>query len=181
MQQLRIAVILAVAVVLQTSLPRIWSSFSYVDLPLIVVVYFALQRNVLQALTIGAIAGIAVDMMGSVGLLGAGSFSKTITAYIIASLSARVMLENPLVRIPVLAGAALVDSGVYVLMNRLLGQPTARPFVQTVSFEIIGTTVAGTLILYLLDRLLSERAHQRRQFAFRRRIARRSAGALRRR
>ena len=46
---------------------------AYVDLVLIVVVYFALQREPLNALFIAAIAGLATDAL-SRGLLGASGF-----------------------------------------------------------------------------------------------------------
>lgn len=173
MRQLKVALVLAVAVILQSSLPATWHLAVYVDLPLVVVVYFALQRDALQALLVGAIAGLATDA-SSGGLLGAGSFSKTLVAYLVFSLSTRVMLDNPLVRIPVLAGASLVDDAVYVLLHRMLGQPPSFPFVEHALLKMIGTTVAGTVILYLLDTLFSERARQRRLLAFRRRVARRS-------
>ncbi|MFN2454360.1 MAG: rod shape-determining protein MreD [Pyrinomonadaceae bacterium] len=181
MRQLKIAVVLLLAIILQSSLPAVWRPFKdYFDLPLIVVVYFALQRDALQALAIGAIAGLAADALGG-GLLGAGGFSKTLTAYVIASLSTRVMLDNPLVRIPVLAGAALFDSLIYVFLQRLLDQPPLVLFAERAAFKLIGTTVLGTAILFVLDSFLSERALQRKQFAFRRRIARRNTGILRRR
>jgi rod shape-determining protein MreD len=174
MRQLKIAAVLALAVILQSSLKANWQAASYVDLPLIVVVYFALQRDALSALVIGAIAGLATDALGAGGLLGAGGFSKTLVAFIVASLSTRVMLDNPLVRIPVLAGAALLDATVYVLLHRMLGQPSLSSFVELTSFKVIWTTVIGTVILYLLDFVFSEKARQRRQFAFRRKAARRS-------
>jgi rod shape-determining protein MreD len=175
MRQLKIALVLAVAVILQTSLPVDWPLFVYVDLPLIVVVYVALQRDALQALFVGAAAGLATDIFSS-GLLGAGGFSKTLVAFIIVSLATRVMLDNPLTRIPVLAGVSIVDDAVYVLLHRILGQPSNYKFVEQASFKVIGTTIAGTILLYLLDLLFSERARQRRQLAFRRRVARRGIG-----
>ena len=180
MRQLKVALVLVVAVILQSTLRAVWPPFVYLDLPLIVVVYFALQRDALQALLVGAIAGLATDAL-SFGLLGAGGFSKTLIAYLVFSLSTRVMLDNPLVRIPVLAGAALVDDTVYVFLHRLLGQPTNFAFVEQTSFKLIGTTVVGTVILYLLDAIFSERARQRRLLAFRRRVARRSVARVGRR
>ena len=180
MRLLKIAAVIIVAVILQTSfMPKAWDRLVFVDLSLIVVVYFALQRDIVQALLIGAITGFAVDAMGG-GLLGAGSFSKTVIAYLIAALASRVNLDNPLARIPILAGAALLDACVYVLLHRLLGQPSLIPFVETTSFKIIATTIAGTILIYLLDTLFSERASQRRQLAFRRRVARRTSGSIRR-
>jgi rod shape-determining protein MreD len=178
MRQLKIAIVLALAILLQSSLRNIWQPLVYIDLPLIVVVYFALQRDMLQALVVGVAAGLATDALSGGGLLGAGGFSKTLTAYVIAALATRVMLDNPLVRIPVLAGAALLDDTVYVLLHRMLGQASQRPFVETVSYKLIWTTVVGTLILYFFDMFFSERARQRRQFAFRRRVARRGAVRL---
>jgi rod shape-determining protein MreD len=173
MRQLKIAIVLALAIILQSSLRAVWQPFVYIDLPLVVVVYFALQRDAFQALAVGAIAGLASDALSGGGLLGAGGFSKTLTAYLIFALSTRVMLDNPLARIPVLAGAALLDACVYVFLHRLLGQASLIPFVEAASFKLIGTTIAGTILLYLLDNFFSERARQRRQFAFRRRVARR--------
>jgi rod shape-determining protein MreD len=180
MRQLKIALVLAVAVILQTSLPAVWPPFVYVDLPLIVVVYVALQRDALQSLFVGVVAGLATDSL-SAGLLGAGGFSKTLVAFLVVSLATRVMLDNPLVRIPVLAGASVLDDAVYVLLHRMLGQPTNYKFVEQASFKLIGTTVAGTILFYLFDLIFSERARQRRQLAFRRRVARRGIVKLGRR
>jgi rod shape-determining protein MreD len=128
----------------------------------------------MQALMVGIAAGLASDALGAGGLLGAGGFSKTLTAYLVVSLATRVMIDNPLARIPVLAGAALFDDVVYVLLHRILGQTMNYRFVDRAPFKMIATTVAGTIILYVLDQLFSERARQRRQLAFRRRMARRS-------
>ena len=178
MQQLKIAAVVALAVILQSTLRQIWPPLVHIDLPLVVTVYFALQRDVLQALIVGAIVGLSTDALSSGSLLGAGGFSKTLVAYVIATLATRVMLDNPLVRIPVIAGAALLDATVYVLLHRMLDQPSLQPFVETASYKVIWTTVAGTIILYLFDTLFSERARQRRQLAVRRRVARRGMRKL---
>jgi rod shape-determining protein MreD len=174
MRQLKIASVLALAIILQTSLGVVWHPFVYIDLPLIVVVYFALQRDAMQALVVGVAAGVVTDALGAGGLLGAGGFSKTLTAYLIVSLATRVNLDNPLARIPVLAGAALFDDTVYVFLHRILSQPINYRFLDRAPLKLIATTVVGTMVLYVLDLFFSERARQRRQLAFRRRVARRS-------
>jgi len=180
MPQLKIAAVLAISIVLQLSLRAVWTPLGYIDFPLIVVVYIALQRDAWQALIVGTLAGLIVDA-ASGGLIGAGGFSKTLTAYIIYFAATRVNLENPLLRIPVLAAATVVDSAIYVFWHRVLGTPPVVPFVQTMSYKLIATTVAGTVVLYMLDSVISKRSDQSRQFATRRRVARRSAGTLRRR
>jgi len=180
MPQLKIAAVLALSILLQLSLRVLWPPLSYIDFPLIVVVYIALQRDAWRALLVGTLAGIIVDA-SSGGLIGAGGFSKTLTAYIIYFAATKVNLENPLVRIPVLAAATVLDSTIYVFWHRLLGYPPVLPLMQTISYRLIATTIAGTLVLYMLDSIIADRSAQQRQFATRRRVARRSTGTLRRR
>ena len=180
MSQLKIVAVLAIAIVLQLSLRAVWPPLSYIDFPLIVVVYIALQRDAWQALLVGTLAGLIVDT-ASGGLIGAGGFSKTLTAYVIYFAATRVNLENPLLRIPVLAAATLADAGIYVFWHRVLGYPPLVPVMQTISYKLIATTAVGTLALYMLDSIISARSDQRRQFATRRRVARRTTGSLRRR
>jgi rod shape-determining protein MreD len=177
MRQLKIGLVLLVAVALPSALRAVWQPLAYVDLVLVVVVYFALQREPLQALLIAAGAGLATDAL-SRGLLGAGGFSKVLTAYSVYFVASRVMLDTTVLRIPVLAAAALIDNLVYVGMNRLLGQTSSMPFVQALSYKLIATTIAGTILLYVYDSYFSDKARQRRQFTVRRRVARRSPGIL---
>lgn len=182
MRQLKIAAFLVVAIALQSALRAIWQPLAYVDLALILVVYFALQREPLQALVVAAASGLATDVIsGPPALLGAGGFSKVLTAYSVYVVASRVMLDTTLLRIPVLAGATLVDNVVYVGAHQLFGQTSPMPFVQSLSFKLIATTVAGTILLYVYDSYLSERARQHRQFSVRRRGARRPPGLTRRR
>src|SRR5258708_6414120 len=180
MPQLRIAAVLALAIILQLSLRAVWPPLVFIDFPLVIVVYVALQREAWQALITGTLAGLAVDA-ASGGIIGAGGFSKTLTAYIIFYAATRINLENPLLRIPILAAAAALDGAVYWGLHRLLGQALQVPFVQTTSYRVVGTTIVGTLAILMLDNLLSDKARQRRLFADRRKVARRSSAMPKRR
>lgn len=179
MRQLKIVVVLLIVIAVPSALRAVWifQPLAYVDLALIVVVYFALKREPLNALLIAAVTGLAIDAL-SRGLLGAGGFSKVLTAYAVYFVASRVMLDTTILRIPVLAAASLIDNLVYFGMTRLLGQVSPMPFVQTLSYKLVATMVAGTLLLYIYDSYLSEKARQNRQFTVRRRVARRGAGML---
>ena len=182
MRQLTIALLLLVAVGLQSALRSVWQPLGYVDLTLILVVYFALQRQPLPALIVGQVAGVLTDFIsGRPALLGAGGFSKVVAAYAVYFVASRVMMDTTILRIPVLLGASLIDNVVYVGMHRLLGQPSPMPFIQSLSYKLIATTVAGTILLYAYDVYFSAKARQRRQFSVRRRVVRGSMGGLRRR
>ena len=172
----KLAVCVALAVVLQSSLRTLWGSLAYADLPLAVVVYFALRRDAVMAVVIGAVAGLGSDVLSG-GLLGASGFAMTLTAYLLAALVTRVMIDNPLMRIPVLAGAAGFETVIYLLLHQFLGQPPTPlggSIAETFAYRVIWTTVAGTVVAFLLDTFFNESSRlRRRQFAFRRRIARR--------
>jgi|SRR5678815_1989055 rod shape-determining protein MreD len=165
MENLKITLALIIAVLLQWTLRSVAEPFAYIDFPLIIVVYAALQRNSIKAIFFGTFAGIAVDALSG-GLLGANGFSKTLIAYMVSELARRVYMDNLLLRIPVIAGACVLDDLVYYGTHRLLGQePTGQVFV-IISYTLIGTTIAGTMIYLLLDFVLTERARPRRRDMF---------------
>jgi len=182
MRQLTVAIFLIVAIALQSALRAVWQPLGFIDFALVLVVYFALQREPLLALITAAAAGLALDLIsGPPALLGAGGFAKVVTAYAVYFVASRVMLDTTLLRIPVLVCASMIDNLVYVGMHRLLGQRPPMPFVQSLSYKLIATTVAGTTLLYLYDSYFSGKARQRRQFTVRRRVERRPSAAARRR
>src|SRR5262245_48822546 len=117
MEGVRLTVLLIIAIGLQWTLRNVWEGFAYIDFPLIVVVYAALQRNSIRAILFGTISGLAMDAMSG-GLLGANGFSKTLVAYIVSEIARRVYMDNLLLRIPVLAGACLLDDLIYYGLHR---------------------------------------------------------------
>lgn len=177
MRQFKIVVAVALAIILQTVLPTVWQPIVFVNLPLILVVYFSLQRDMIEALLIGAVTGIAADAF-SATLLGASGFSKTLVAFTIALLAQKVNLDNPLLKIPVLAGAVLVHESSFVGLNKLFGHLAFSPFVVRLAYTMIGTMTTGTFLLFVIDQFFSDKALLRRQFAQRRRLARRNAFSL---
>ena len=165
MEQVKITIALVVAVLLQWTLRNVAEPLTFVDFPLIIVVYAALQGSSIRALFYGTVAGIAVDALSG-GLLGANGFSKTLVAFVVAEIVRRVYVDNLLLRIPVIAGACLLDDLVYYGMHRLLGQEPTAEFVTTLAYTVIGTTIAGTIIYLLLDGFFAENVKNRRREVF---------------
>ncbi len=165
MEQVKITIALIVAVLLQWTLRNIFEPLAFIDFPLIIVVYAALQGSSIKALFYGTVAGIAVDALSG-GLLGANGFSKTLIAFIVSEIVRRVYVDNLLLRIPVIAGACLLDDLVYYGMHRLLGQEPTALFATTLAYTLIGTTIAGTIIYLLLDSFFAENVKNRRREVF---------------
>jgi rod shape-determining protein MreD len=165
MEQVKITVALIIAIILQWTLRNVHEVFMYVDFPLIIIVYAALQRNTIKALIFGTISGIMIDALSG-GLLGANGFSKTLVAFIVSEIARRVYLDNLLLQIPVIAGACLVDGLVYYGMHRLLGQDLSAPLLATVAYKLIGTTIAGTIIYLILGNFSVDSLMRRRRDSF---------------
>src|SRR4051812_14849579 len=144
MEGVRLTISLIIAIILQWTLRNIFEPAAYIDLPLIIIVYAALQRNSIRAILFGTISGIAVDALSG-GLLGANGFSKTLVAYAVSEIARRVYLDNLLLRIPVIAGACVVNDLVYYGLHRLFGQPPAGGGLLDVVFSVIRNTLSGTL------------------------------------
>jgi rod shape-determining protein MreD len=111
MEGVKLTIALIIAVLLQWSLRNVSEVFAYVDLPLIIIVYAALQRNSIRALIFGTLAGLSIDALSG-GLLGSQGFAKTLIAFVVSEIARRVYLDNLLLRIPVLIGACVVNSSV---------------------------------------------------------------------
>lgn len=150
MQGIKITIALILAILLQWTARGVFEPLMYIDFPLIVVVYAALQRDTIKALIFATISGLAIDALSG-GLLGASGFSKTLTVFIVAELARRVFLDNLLLRIPVIAGASLLNEFIYYGMHRLMGQTPNVPIFETIAYTLVGTTIAGTLFFFLLE------------------------------
>ncbi len=165
MEQIKITAALIIAVFLQWTLRNVAEPFAYIDFPLIIVIYAALQGNSIKSLFYGTFAGIAVDALSD-GLLGANGFSKTLIAFVVSEMVRRVYLDNLLLRIPVIAGACLLDDLVYYGMHRMLGQEPTGQFVTTLAYTLIGTTIAGTIIFLILNSVLVENVKRGKREVF---------------
>jgi rod shape-determining protein MreD len=176
MEGVKLTVSLIVAILLQWTLRNIWEPFTFIDFPLIVVVYAALQRNSIRALIFGSISGLAIDALSG-GLLGANGFAKVLVAYIVSEVARRVYMDNLILRIPVIAGACVANQLVYYGLHRLFNQTTSGDPLVTIAYSLIGTTIVGTLAYLALQNMEtnSGRGRKKREmFAPRRQTRRRN-------
>src|SRR6202162_3101797 len=87
------------AILFQVYMPLFFQFLAYLELPLIVTVYFALvRRSPIGGLTIGALVGLAQDSL-SKNPLGMFGITKTLVGYIAASVGLRLDVEHPLIRL----------------------------------------------------------------------------------
>lgn len=166
MQTFKIVLTIVVALVLQMLLSNYVRFFRYIDLPLLVTVYFALQRAPVLGMVTGMVAGLGGDAVGG-GILGVGGFCKTLIGYLVGVASVRLSLENPLARLSVVAVASAGSTVLFVGLNQMLEQSlpyvsTWGEFGATIGWKMLGDTVTSIILFIVLDRLFSEQATARR-------------------
>ena len=125
----------------------------YLELPLLVTVYFSLMwRSPIAGLFFGAAIGLAQDSL-SHNPLGMFGIVKTLVGYFAASMSLRVDVGNPLLRL-VLGFIFFFFHHVlyWVLANALLGETLGLELPQALVVAILNAIVA-VFLYQLLDRL----------------------------
>jgi rod shape-determining protein MreD len=165
MEGVKLTISMIVAIVLQWTLRNVSESFAFIDFPLIIVVYAALQRNSIRAILFGTISGITTDALSG-GLLGANGFSKTLVAYIVSEVARRVYMDNLILRIPVLAGACLLNCLLYYGLHRVLGQTPSGDVMMTTAYSVIATTIVGTFIYLLLQSFATDKVKRKKRDVF---------------
>lgn len=166
MQTFKIALTIVVALLLQMLLPNYVRFFQYVDLALLVTVYFGLQRAPVIGMVTGMISGLGGDAVGG-GVLGVGGFSKTLIGYLVGAASVRLSLENPLARLSVVAVASAANTVLFVGLHQMLEQTlphvsTWTEFGATIGWKMLGDTVTSIILFVVLDRVFPQQATARR-------------------
>ena len=175
MEGVKLTIAIIIAILLQWTLRNVAEPLAFIDFPLIIVVYAALQRNSIRAILFGTLAGLAVDALSG-GLLGANGFTKTIIAFGVSEIARRVYLDNLLLRIPVIAGASVLNGLIFFGVHRLFGHAPSGELLFTGAYSLIGTTIGGTLVYLMFDSLSGDRVRRKKRdvFAPRRQTRRRN-------
>jgi rod shape-determining protein MreD len=107
-----------IALFLQAFIPRSFPFFRYFDLPLLVVIFFAIaRRSQVAGLLTGAIVGLAQDALTQQPL-GLYSLTKTVVGYGASSLGVKLDVENAGARFLVTLFFYVVHEVVYFSVAR---------------------------------------------------------------
>ena len=141
------------ALIIQAYVPKYFPGFAvYVDLPLLVTIFFAMaRRSPIAGLFTGAFIGLAQDMLGH-NYIGIYGIAKTVVGYGASSLGVRLDLENAGARLLVTLGFYLVHSAVYFIVGRALVNMTQQWSWPHGILAGLVNGVIGVLLYFLLDR-----------------------------
>jgi rod shape-determining protein MreD len=125
--------------------------FAILDLPLIVVIYFAITRRSPVAATVGgALMGIAQDALTRQPL-GVFGICKAVVGYVAGSLGVRIDTENHGMRLLLTFLFVMLHNGIdWVLVRHLLAEPMVWSWVREPIRAGVNALV-GVVIFALLD------------------------------
>jgi rod shape-determining protein MreD len=141
------------AILFQVYVTRFLSFLSYLELPLLITLHFALsRREPISALLYGAAIGLAQDSLSNqkIGMYG---IVKTLVGYFAASVGMRFDVENPFITFILAFFFYCFHQFFYwVLTRALLGQLVNFNIEQTLVFGLLNAAVAIPLF-HILDKL----------------------------
>jgi len=145
----------ALALGLQSFVSLHFPLFAMLDLPLMVVIYFAMTRRSPAASTIGgALMGIAQDALTRQPL-GVFGIAKAVIGYVAGSLGVRIDTESQGTRLLLTFLFVMLHNAIdWVLVRHLLAEPMIWNWVRELLRAVINTLVA-VVIFALLDRAKS--------------------------
>jgi rod shape-determining protein MreD len=141
-----------IALILQAWLPMLVGRFAYMDLPLLVTVYFALnRRSPIHGTILGAILGMAQDGLTQ-GAIGIHGIALTVVGFLAASVGIRIVVENNLIRMIMNFALTLLSSAIVVfVVTVLLGLEWHSNWLDEV-FRAAGNAAIGLVLFPLMDR-----------------------------
>jgi rod shape-determining protein MreD len=142
-----------IAILFQVYVPRHISFLSYLELPLLITVHFALgRRGPISSVFYGMAIGLAQDSLSHqpIGMFG---IVKTLVGYFASSVSQRFDVQNPIVTFILSFFFYFFHEFFYwVLARALLGQAMIFNPEQTLLFGLLNAAVALPLF-HILDKL----------------------------
>jgi len=141
------------AILFQVYVPPFFQFLGFLELPLLVVVYFALmRRNQVSGLLIGALVGLAQDSL-SKNPLGMFGIVNTLVGYFASSIGVRLDVDNTVMRLVLTFFFFVFHQFFYwVLARALLAQQLAFEPQKTLMLGLLNALV-GVSLYYFLDKL----------------------------
>lgn len=141
------------AIFLQAFVPLRFHFFSLFDLPLLVVIFFAMaRRNPIAGLLTGAVIGLFQDSLTHYPL-GVYGIAKTVVGYGASSLGVKLDVESVGTRLLITTGFYVVHQVIYFTVARALVGLTLKWSWSHELLAAVANAVLAVLLFALMDRL----------------------------
>jgi rod shape-determining protein MreD len=141
------------AILFQIYVPLFFSFLGFVEMPLLVVLYFALmRRSQVTGLFVGTAVGLAQDSL-SKNYLGMYGIVNTLVGYFAASVGMRLDVDHPLIRLLLSFFFYLFHQFLYWVLGRaLLASSVGFEWQRALMMGVLNAVV-GMALFHFLDKL----------------------------
>ncbi|MGD9906449.1 MAG: rod shape-determining protein MreD [Vicinamibacterales bacterium] len=158
-----VALALALAVVVQTTMTGAVRGAVPVDLVLVVVVSAALAFGPVTGLVAGTVGGLVQDALSS-GILGMGGLAKTVVGFAAGRFATQFIVTATVPRLLVFAAATAAHAALFMGLYALLGLRSFPDPLPAVAVQAVGNAVVGVVGVRAVDaipRLIERRRANR--------------------
>lgn len=160
MKGLRLLLVLAVALALQSVLGLLWpSAHRYVDGMLVPVIWYGICGSQRTGMWVGCAAGLLQDAWFGLGVFGLNGFKKTLIGWVLGGLGSRFDLNRQGGRMVFGVMASLADSLMDLGLRRMLDRTLGTPGPVEIAIKAVVTGVLVAVAFWIV-----ERARKRREF-----------------
>src|SRR5260370_9807793 len=127
----------------------------YLELPLLVTLYFALsKRNPSSGLMLGMVIGLLQDSLSRTPL-GLYGIAKTLVGFVASSIGSRIDVEHPIARFMLTICFYVFHHAIFVLMRRLLlAQHDESYLTIAILIASLANAALAVVLFLFLDRFL---------------------------
>src|ERR1700681_2037375 len=147
-----VPVVVLLALVLQAFFPVYIRSANYLELPLLVTLYFALsKRNPSSGLLLGMVIGLLQDSLSRTPL-GLYGIAKTLVGFVASSIGSRIDVVHPIARFMLTICFYLFHHVILMLMRRvLLAQRDESYFTIAILIASVANAALAVVLFPFLD------------------------------
>lgn len=128
----------------------------FLDLPLVVTVYFGLKGEPIRATVAGTLAGLMQDFLWNLPL-GINGLAKTLAGFVAALAGRYFIVDSVAAQLTLLLLMGILNTAVFVGMAATLDLVLPQAFWRHCALQIAVTSVAGILVFKVLGRAESEK------------------------
>jgi len=164
-----IAVIIAIALALQTTLARyVTPGANAIDLVFVAVVYISLTGGPVAGLMAGAIAGLAQDALAATGvsvisigagvatarsIIGVGGLAKTVVGFVTGIIGTQFIVARPIPRALVFFAATMGHAIIFLGLYSVLDPNYGGTSYGTIASQAGANALAGVLLFQVSESL----------------------------
>jgi rod shape-determining protein MreD len=159
MKWLFLALSSTLAIVAQMIAGNNFFLFNFLDISMVLIAYWAMERSRTQALFVGSLTGLLFD--AALGWpIGYNGFGKTLAAFGIGVAARRFNIEGAPIRFLLVTCGSCLNSAAIFALFELLGRQPGRIFLGASLVQALITGAVGAMMLSMLDAY--RRAHPNR-------------------